>query len=1240
MAMKKIYFFLLMLFVSTSIFAQTATAPSYGTGTSNDPYEIETLNNLYWIYVDDSRWDKHYVQMGNIDASDTEDWFDGQGWFPIGTETSPFTGSYDGGGYSISNLFIGEKEVEDFNYGVGLFGLTSEVTTIQNLTVSAYALGYQYVAVLVGINAGSITNCNVSGEIAGEVILGGITSENTGFIFNCYSSVEVSGISSLGGLVGVNENNIDFSGATGLVKKTSGTTTSQIGGLVGVNNSDISNSFSSVNVSASGTLRVIAGGFVGENTGSISNSYSRSTLSTGSTSTFSSNHTGGFAGKNSSEITNCFSAGLVSAASTNKGGLVSLNTGTISNSFWDSETSGIATGSNGTPLTTAQMKTKRSFTSVDWDFLEVWAIQASQNNGYPFLPSWFKWLGGSNSWTTNTNWDKGTIPSSDDYISISAQSVNPRITSSVSINYMVIGNGAELTTSSSGVLTIKDDGVLAVNPEARITSNGTITNSEGVDGLLIESDDISTGSVILNNSGVLATVQRYVEGAQTFHLISSPVSGQSISNFLNENTGVIAQNGSLYAMRHYIETTGWSSFYTLAQSGNLEPGTTYSVGLASPGTLEFKGTLNSSNITQSIDSTVYGWNGIGNPFASALNAKVGESSLLYKFGNQLSITHYGLYIWNPTTKQYEVINGVPELTQDYIASGQGFIVKSKTGGGSVTFETGMRAHQNPDFYKSGKVSEGWSKLILQVENAASQVLKTSIAFNADMTSDLDVGYDAGLFSENSSYKFYTRMPVEENDLNLMVQALPNNWDEVMVIPIGLQYNVIENKVVTFSVSSMTLPDDLTVWLEDREAGVFTVINSESYSATISPDAEPLGRFFLHIGMAVTSVEISTPDDLNYCEDEVVDVTFTASAVGVNYQWYRNEELIPDATSKTYNATEEGSYKVVVSVGGSSAESESKMIIINALPSVTIPVDFAVCLGEVVTLTAAGDADLFEWDNDVINGEEFIPTETTTYTLTATITATGCHTTEEVTITVNPLPEVDVPDNFEICFGEAVTLTATGNANTYEWDNDVINGEEFTPTETTTYTVTATITSTGCQTTEEVTITVNPLPELMLASDEISITILEQYLFDAGEGFESYLWFDGSNEQTYLFVGSDWGIGVYDVWAEITNQFGCSTRDSAIVNVGPTSVEVISPWNFNLYPNPSQGEFNLDISGLTSQKVNITILNSLGNMVYQKEYIPSYGVLQDIIRLKDKAKGVFLITISDGKNKLSKRIVIN
>ncbi|HDQ44497.1 MAG TPA: hypothetical protein ENN17_03215, partial [bacterium] len=58
--------------------AQTATAPASGNGSSGSPYEIASLENLYWIAATDvevpapdraTRWAAHYLQTANIDAS-------------------------------------------------------------------------------------------------------------------------------------------------------------------------------------------------------------------------------------------------------------------------------------------------------------------------------------------------------------------------------------------------------------------------------------------------------------------------------------------------------------------------------------------------------------------------------------------------------------------------------------------------------------------------------------------------------------------------------------------------------------------------------------------------------------------------------------------------------------------------------------------------------------------------------------------------------------------------------------------------------------------------------------------------------------------------------------------------------------------------------------------------------------------------------------------------------------------
>ena len=104
--------------------------------------------------------------------------------------------------------------------------------------------------------------------------------------------------------------------------------------------------------------------------------------------------------------------------------------------------------------------------------------------------------------------------------------------------------------------------------------------------------------------------------------------------------------------------------------------------------------------------------------------------------------------------------------------------------------------------------------------------------------------------------------------------------------------------------------------------------------------------------------------------------------------------------------------------------------------------------------------------------------TTNYTLTVTDTNNGCTDTDLVSVTVsNSAPAVDalvVGNQQTICAGTAITLYGSG-ANTYTWSNGVTNNQSFVPTSTTTYTVTGTNTTNGCQATDIITITVNPIP---------------------------------------------------------------------------------------------------------------------------------------------------------------------
>ena len=290
-----------------------------GGGTAIDPYLIanyEQLNNMrqelgaYHKLTRniDARASRHEGNRGctsyngiAVPASDAC-----TGWEPVGDNgSSGFTGSLDGSGYIISDLYV-NISVSSEAYG-GLFGYVGSGSVIKNVSLTSLSV--------------TVSSSSSSSSV------GGLVGNNGGTISNSYATGDVSSSSSFtGGLVGWNN--------------TSGT---------------ISNSYAAVSVSSSSST----GGLVGWNDGgTISNSYATGDVS-------SSSFTGGLVGNNGGTISNSYATGDVFSSSFT-GGLVGNNTsGTISNSYWDTDTSGQTTsaGSGATGLSTLQMQADSSSAS-------------------------------------------------------------------------------------------------------------------------------------------------------------------------------------------------------------------------------------------------------------------------------------------------------------------------------------------------------------------------------------------------------------------------------------------------------------------------------------------------------------------------------------------------------------------------------------------------------------------------------------------------------------------------------------------------------------------------------------------------------------------------------------------------------------------------------------------------------------------------------------------------------------
>ena len=161
-------------------------------------------------------------------------WNSGQGWSPIGSDSSPalrYTGDFKGNGYAVQNLFISRNAV---SYQ-GLFGGTGANSRFESLGVTDAAVtADDFSGILTGSNRGEIVACYTTGSITGDNVVGGLVGWTGGSISTSYSRASVSATQKLGGLVGSKAaaGSITNSYSTGAVSLSSGSMTS-IGGLLG-----------------------------------------------------------------------------------------------------------------------------------------------------------------------------------------------------------------------------------------------------------------------------------------------------------------------------------------------------------------------------------------------------------------------------------------------------------------------------------------------------------------------------------------------------------------------------------------------------------------------------------------------------------------------------------------------------------------------------------------------------------------------------------------------------------------------------------------------------------------------------------------------------------------------------------------------------------------------------------------------------------------------------------------------
>ncbi|MDR2731382.1 MAG: hypothetical protein LBB81_10870 [Treponema sp.] len=364
-----------------------------GNGTAAKPFIVDSAASLAKVGTGLNGWtlSAHYLQTSDITLNSASE----NNHVSIGAvrstsnDNNGFTGSYDGGGFSITGLAVSTNS-DDFET-VGLFGRIGPGGTVENITLNNASItlnippersrhGDCTVGGVAGLNKGTIKNCSVTGKISGyytscgyeigiSIGTGGIAGQNTGTVENCSNAGNIKSgggtytrknpgiFCSLftGGIAGSNGGTVadcsNYSAVNGSGPGSAGSDSFSIyaGGIVGVNGNErprwewesyssvVTNSYNTGNIESTNTTRnaIIAGGGVAgynyserNDTAIVENCYSTGNIN-------GNNTLGGIVGENEgvggAVLRNCYSTGYITGTKTDNiwiyvGGVVGRNT--------------------------------------------------------------------------------------------------------------------------------------------------------------------------------------------------------------------------------------------------------------------------------------------------------------------------------------------------------------------------------------------------------------------------------------------------------------------------------------------------------------------------------------------------------------------------------------------------------------------------------------------------------------------------------------------------------------------------------------------------------------------------------------------------------------------------------------------------------------------------------------------------------------------------------------------------
>jgi hypothetical protein len=324
--------------------------------------------------------------------------------------------------------------------------------------------------------------------------------------------------------------------------------------------------------------------------------------------------------------------------------------------------------------------------------------------------------------------------------------------------------------------------------------------------------------------------------------------------------------------------------------------------------------------------------------------------------------------------------------------------------------------------------------------------------------------------------------------------------------------------------------------------------------------------------------------------------------------------------------------------------------VNALPIVNLGADTTICATDSLMLDA-GMFVSYSWTTNETTATIYVDSTNMgigsfDYSVVVTDINT-CMNTDTIMVTYEATPMSMLTDTASICGEDAIIQLDAGSNVSYSYlwtggaNTSTLDVDTALLGSTMDFVYVQISSPAGCTMRDSALVYFREVPMPNLGMDS-TICVNHNIMLDAGS-YTSYLWSNNATTQTIMLDSLSFTVGTNTIWVEVTNIVNCSNRDTMILTVDPCTgifTPTLSDADIRIYPNPTKGLFQVDVTGMEDQAYEMGVYNATGSVVF-KDQVNYNGQATQSWKLDFSTypKGVYFIRLQSADRIKVKRVIV-